>query len=249
MTLSILYPPKVKDAVRIGNNLPYNYSYMNLNIEGTKHEKAVLVILSYVSGFTAGFIIFGMSALLSARPAESVIYHEPQATNISMNTVDQVSAPTEQEAPAPTEEVMYKDGRLMANVNGASVLLSAQLATVDAETAKTFANQGVHQAIPKYQASDDANFVYYCEQHSELAQAGVEGVEHPRQAQSPKGCLELMGPGHDATSTSVLLAAPPAPLIAKRRAGPWRCAGATGGSGRLVVSVSVLAARMPLTVR
>ena len=140
---------------------------MNLNIEGTKHEKAVLVILSYVSGFTAGFIIFGMSALSSARPAESVIYHEPQATDISMNTQDQVPAPVEQEAPAPIDEVMYKDGRLMANVNGASVLLSAQLATVDAETAKTFANQGVHQAIPKYQASDDANFVYYCEQHSE----------------------------------------------------------------------------------
>ena len=167
MTLFILYPPKVKDAVLIVNNLPYNYYHMNLNIEGTKHEKAVLVILSYVSGFTAGFIIFGMSALSSARPAESVIYHEPQATDISMNTVDEVAAPVELETPVPTEEVMYKDGRLMANINGASVLLSAQLATVDAETAKTFANQGVHQAIPKYQASDDANFVYYCEQHSE----------------------------------------------------------------------------------
>ena len=161
------YPLKVKDDVRIVNNLPYNYSYMNLNIEGTKHEKAVLVILSYVSGFTAGFIIFGMSALSSARPVESVIYEVPPPTDVSINMVDEVAAPVEPEAPALTEEVLYKDGRLMANVNGASVLLSAQLATVDAETAKTFANQGVHQAIPKYQASDDANFVYYCEQHSE----------------------------------------------------------------------------------
>ncbi len=140
---------------------------MNLNIEGTKHEKAVLVILSYVSGFTAGFIIFGMSTLSSARPVENVIYEVPPQTDVSMNTIDEIAPPEATETSVSTEDVMYKDGRLMANVNGASVLLSAQLATVDAETAKTFANQGVHQAIPKYQASDDANFVYYCEQHSE----------------------------------------------------------------------------------
>ena len=167
MTLCILYPLKAKDDVPIVNNLPYNYLHMNLNIEGTKHEKAVLVILSYVSGFTARFIIFGLSSLQSARSVESVIYEVPAHNEVSVNTINQVEAPIEPETPVPTEEVMYKDGRLMANVNGATVLLSAQLATVDAETAKTFANQGVHQAIPKYQASDDANFVYYCEQHSD----------------------------------------------------------------------------------
>lgn len=137
---------------------------MNLNIEGTKHEKAVLVLLAYVSGFTAGFIIFGMSALSANRPVESIVNEVPVSTEVSMNEVDTVASET---VPL-TEEVLYKDGRLTANVNGASVLLSAQLATVDAETAKTFANQGVHQAIPKYQASENADFVYYCEQHSEV---------------------------------------------------------------------------------
>jgi hypothetical protein len=140
---------------------------MNLNIEGTKHEKAVLVILSYVAGFTAGFIVFGVTqspALQSATVypvAEVAVAPEmlPEATPVE----DMMETP---EATDMTEQVMYKDGRLMANVNGASVLLSAQIKTVDEETAKAFANQGVHEVIPQYLASDDGNFIYYCEQHA-----------------------------------------------------------------------------------
>ena len=137
---------------------------MNLNIEGTKHEKAVLVILSYVSGFTAGFIIFGMSSLASTK-SEPVTYQVPVQNEVSMTAPVEETTATE-ETTVQSEEVLYKDGRLMANVNGASVLLSAQLATVDPETAKSFANQGVHEAIPNYLASDDGSFIYYCEQHS-----------------------------------------------------------------------------------
>lgn len=65
-----------------------------------------------------------------------------------------------------SRQVLYKDGRLLSNANGASVLLSAQLNTVDAETAKAFASQGVHETFPQYMASDDGNFIYYCEQHT-----------------------------------------------------------------------------------
>jgi hypothetical protein len=145
---------------------------MNLNIEGTKHEKAVLVILSYVAGFTAGFIVFG----LSQTPAlQSVTVTPEVVTAVPNNVVAEVPAPAapaaeaveNTETPDMSQEVLYKDGRLMANVNGASVLLSAQLQTVDAETAKAFANQGVHETIPQYMASDDGNFIYYCEQHSQ----------------------------------------------------------------------------------
>jgi hypothetical protein len=140
---------------------------MNLNIEGTKHEKAVLVILSYVAGFTAGFIVFGVTqspALQSATvyPVEEVAV-SPEMLPEATPTEEMMEAP---EAPDMTEQVMYKDGRLMANVNGASVLLSAQIKTVDEETAKAFANQGVHEVIPQYLASDDGNFIYYCEQHA-----------------------------------------------------------------------------------
>ena len=139
---------------------------MNLNIEGTKHEKAVLVILSYVSGFTAGFIVFGLvnlaplntAAVISESVADVVSVVEPEP----LATADTVLA----DATKSAREVEYIDGRLMANANGASVLLSAQLNTVDAETAKAFANQGVHQAIPNYVASEDGAYIYYCEQHS-----------------------------------------------------------------------------------
>lgn len=77
-----------------------------------------------------------------------------------------------------------------------------------------------------------------------LREARVEGVEHPREPQGPQRRLDLMGPGHDATSTT-----PSSPSRSKSRRAPWRCAGATGGSGSVVVWVSVPAARMPLTVR
>lgn len=140
---------------------------MTLNMEGTKHEKAVLVILSYVVGFTAGFIVFGITQ--STNLQSQVVY--PAVTMVdetaTAGTLEPVEMTGEEtiEAPDMTNEVSYKDGRLMANVNGASVLLSAQLATVDPETAKTFATQGVHEALPNYMASEDGNYIYYCEQH------------------------------------------------------------------------------------
>ena len=143
---------------------------MNLNIEGTKHEKAVLVVLSYVVGFTTGFIVFGLT---QPRPLQSVstqaemettvpedIFVEPALEEISETPVEAAA-----ELPNTGEQVMYKDGQLIANVNGASVLLSAQMKTVDAETAVLFANQGVHEVIPYFQASPDGAFIYYCEQH------------------------------------------------------------------------------------
>lgn len=142
---------------------------MNLNIEGTKHEKAVLVILSYVAGFTAGFIVFGLSyapPLQSVTVNEGVMTTEPVATETVAPADDMTEMAENTEAPDMSREVSYKDGRLLANANGASVLLSAQLKTVDAETAKAFATQGVHEAIPQYVASEDGNFIYYCEQHS-----------------------------------------------------------------------------------
>ena len=145
---------------------------MNLNIEGTKHEKAVLVILSYVVGFTAGFITFGVTSSNGFAKHNTVMSGPPV---MNETVVPPMESPTEvnevmEEMPVETtstDQVMYQNGRLMANVNGASVLLSAQLATVDRESAKTFASQGVHEAIPNYVASDNGVYIYYCEQHSQ----------------------------------------------------------------------------------
>jgi hypothetical protein len=145
---------------------------MNLNMEGTKHEKAVLVILSYVVGFTAGFITFGVTSngFSKSVPMATVPPVVVEQTTTEMETVvpdpEMPVSLEEVTSENSTDQVHYTDGRLMANVNGASVLLSAQLATVDAETAKLFAAQGVHEAIPKYTASADGAFIYYCEQHS-----------------------------------------------------------------------------------
>jgi hypothetical protein len=143
---------------------------MNLNIEGTKHEKAVLVILSYVSGFTAGFIVFGIaqfSSLQSTTMMSDPVMLETESEPVAMEVENyDLNDSVSQENTDQSRQVLYTDGRLMANVNGASVLLSAQLDTVDAATAATFADQGVHEAIPNFATSEDGAFIYYCEQHS-----------------------------------------------------------------------------------
>jgi hypothetical protein len=138
---------------------------MHLNLEGTKHEKAVLVILSYVVGFTAGFIVFGVTQTVT-QPIIQTVVVPPAESSVEAVPAEEVVTAAPEVFADQTTPVLYQDGRLMANVSGASVLLSAQLATVDAETAKVFANQGVHEAIPNYQPSEDGNYIYYCEQHS-----------------------------------------------------------------------------------
>ncbi len=145
-------------------------------MEGTKHEKAVLVILSYIVGFTAGFITFGLTMGASSDsfnhtdsvPAvEAPLDTQEEAAAYDYEQVNQAEEVSALDSDiSPAENVFYKDGRLMSNSNGASVLLSAQLATVDTETAKVFAKQGVHELIPNYIASDTGEFIYYCEQHT-----------------------------------------------------------------------------------
>lgn len=147
---------------------------MNLNMEGTKHEKALLVILSYVVGFTAGFLTFGLGQT-------PFINQEEMVDSNYISEIDQTMPVMDSEEPEmmsddsnvsdseanSVDEVTYEDGRLMANVNGATVLLSAQMDTLDPKSAAEFANQGAHTNIPKYSVSLDGNFIYYCEQHSD----------------------------------------------------------------------------------
>jgi hypothetical protein len=163
-----------------------------MNMEGTKHEKAVLVVLAYIIGFTSGLIAFGLSQRASA-PVEEMVSIDMSAPLPTPAEVDGYTPPTENppdyvetETVFPTEEspvsqseegdvvfadgevVMYQDGKLYANVSGERYVLSLRSDVMPNTNVEGFSTQGIHVALPKYLASPDGQYVYFCEQHTEV---------------------------------------------------------------------------------
>ena len=150
---------------------------MNLDIEGTKHEKVVIIVLAYVMGFTAGFICFGISTNRSAvggtdSPAAVQALFAPE--QISADTLISTPEPTETTAEIATNPeaahgpatVTYTDGKLQAQVGDNSYLLSMRTSGLDSAAQSAFKNQGAHQDIPAYTVSPNGKFIHFCEQQS-----------------------------------------------------------------------------------
>ena len=151
---------------------------MNLDIEGTKHEKVVIIVLSYVIGFTAGFICFGVAESMRGEQGSDTMIAPVMATEVApAETPETVAAEVVEEAVAdtiPTATIVdatsfavtYTDGKLQVT-NGDNVyLLSMKSSGLDSSAQSAFKNQGLHTDIPFYQASPDNKFVYFCEQQS-----------------------------------------------------------------------------------
>jgi hypothetical protein len=138
---------------------------MYMNLEGTKHEKAVLVLIAYIIGFTSSFIAFGvMDQVAPPAALESAVTTWPEG----------YTPPTEM---PPTEETVsavptgagiasYEDGKLYANVQGERYVLSLSNDIMDVSNVEGFATQGIHEALPTYSASADGRFVHFCEQQT-----------------------------------------------------------------------------------
>ena len=159
---------------------------MNLDIEGTKHEKVVIIVLSYVMGFTAGFICFGIGTNRMHAPTpivESRAVAEEAQPETPADTVAAVSdvSPVTEIPPADTSvesaidseptaaaagdvSVAYTDGKLEVHVGAATYLLSMKSTNLNGAAIDAFKNQGVHADIPAYSVSPDGKFVYFCEQ-------------------------------------------------------------------------------------
>jgi len=130
-------------------------------MEGTKHEKVVLVVLAYIIGFTSGLIAFGInqSVFLGADGQDSELKYDVQkiSTDESFNDTEHSDN---------TEIVTYKDGYLRVISGDNNFLLSIDKNLVDEESLDSFTEQGLHTAIPFFVASPDNRYVYFCEQHS-----------------------------------------------------------------------------------
>lgn len=150
---------------------------MNLDIEGTKHEKVVIIVLAYVMGFTAGFICFGVGGSKFIHPTETMV--PTLATTMIPTEVASTEEAMENPEPVAAEEIAaatpvnnitnetaatYSEGKLQVAVGANTFLLSMKVNDLDTIDTSEFKNQGSHVAIPAYLVSPDNKFVYFCEQ-------------------------------------------------------------------------------------
>ena len=143
---------------------------MYFAMDGTKHEKVVLVVLAYIIGFTAGFICFSITASGGA-PSVAVATENHTAPN-ERHQADSSVQPG-QDLSAPEAEVIsgmatatYENGKLKAFVDTKEYLLSFNTSVVDITGPDDFKNQGSHADIPAFVVAPEGRFIYYCEQQS-----------------------------------------------------------------------------------
>lgn len=116
-------------------------------MEGTRHERVVMVLAAYVIGFTTAFIAFGITQI---EDSVNFVYVPAPAQTASVVAATEAASPTvgEVEARLTNEGLVYAQ-------NGAEVLVSAygQDASMD----------GVHQSVFEFSLSLDKRFLYFCE--------------------------------------------------------------------------------------
>ncbi len=138
-----------------------------MNLEGTKHEKALLVILAYIVGMTSGFIAFGLTQDNYQATEAQPIFQTEELTEMT-SSEDTANEPAIPDKIDTVTAVDYVDGRLQLHFAGETSLLSVEKSQLTAEVITTFSNQGAHVAVPAYTLSPDKKFLYFCEQHSNV---------------------------------------------------------------------------------
>lgn len=126
-------------------------------MEGSRHEKAALVLASYVIGFTTAFILY---AQITTNAEESYFISTPSAMPAAV-----VQATPADTVPAAEVSgmVSYQDGRLTVTRNDESVLLSFNPETSGLRANTTDLGQGFHYDTPVYRVSPNNDFVFFCE--------------------------------------------------------------------------------------
>lgn len=121
-------------------------------MEGTRHEKAFLVITAYVIGFTTAFIAFAIPSMQSTDTVETITA-APRA--VSSSTA------------APSLSVGKGEEGLYAITPTYQRLLSVDRATLSANLIDSAPTSGYYYQIIDAEASRNGQFVYYCEQIDE----------------------------------------------------------------------------------
>ncbi len=139
-----------------------------MNLEGTKHEKAVIIIVAYIIGFTSCFIAFGITGVMKPVTVPDMMMpvavtpegYEGPKENPPENMEDAVVA-------SAASTASYEDGKLYATVKGERYVLSLHTDVMKTENVEGFATQGIHANLPTYSTSPDGRFVHFCEQQTD----------------------------------------------------------------------------------
>ena len=137
-------------------------------MEGTRHERAAIVIASYIIGFVTAFMFAAQTTNLIADPFISLPTSNPAsvAAAIPAEVVE-----VESEAPVVAEaaaegELSYKDGQLVYAGSDGDHLLSFNPEVADLTVDTADLSQGYHFGTLNYAASKNNQFVFFCEQQS-----------------------------------------------------------------------------------
>lgn len=131
-------------------------------MEGSRHERVVLVIVSYVIGFITAFIAYSVSTS-SNEPSQPVFVVYEVANEYDYKKF----ADESNEATEVFTEVLYQDGRLLVK-RGAELLLVSLNPDEAGFPSNALAGepQGHHVTEPTYELAPDGNKLFFCEQKS-----------------------------------------------------------------------------------
>lgn len=127
-----------------------------MHMEGTRHEKVLLIVLAYIIGFTTAFIAFGFGNQRSA--SIDLPAYTPRAN-------------AEDSSDALKASVVFKEDGVYVVTSRYDRILSADKNALSSNVLTSIGESaGFHYRVIDAEASRDAKFVYYCEQLSEASE-------------------------------------------------------------------------------
>lgn len=144
-----------------------------MNIEGTPHEKALLVVSAYIIGFVSAYIAFTYA--FPATGAQPVITYVPTLPDQTASVIDSQKVPpsppavtTEATSESPFSLVYENQGLYLYGVGDEPLLLSKDASAVNVtntDAATLDEQQGLHSALPAYEYYAAHGLVYFCESY------------------------------------------------------------------------------------
>lgn len=142
-----------------------------INIEGTPHEKALIVISSYIIGFVSAYIAFTYAFPVNGPQPVMTYVPVPSQAAAVIESQEQVAAPAQPEAlvtDAVIDVVYENQGLYLYGVADEPVLLSKSAEVLDVtydEDMSLWEKQGLHSTVPAYRYLPEQGLVYYCESY------------------------------------------------------------------------------------
>lgn len=124
---------------------------------GTRHEKAVIVLTSYVIGFTTAFIAFGLTNM----HYKGDMYKNYGDGNMQHKNVDYKKEHKNISAIGTDEDGLF------VTVGGYNRIISGKKASLEASVIKSMTGPGYAYEHHKAVVSNDGWFAFYCEQAKE----------------------------------------------------------------------------------